>query len=271
VANSKNTQALKDSTEDRWPGVTVYTVGDDAHKQESSDHNNDDTPGVVASQSDTDKIPEVRATDTMIGKNFTAADAENLFVMLTTRPENQARLAYVIYNRRIRSHNDSPPWSGKAYTRTDPHTNHVHSSTLAAKDDVATPFNLGAAGMTTADTDGIKAILSGTGSGTLNTPNNLHVKLNKLSADIAAVLKVAEAAAGRSDGILGMDDVITTWSDVSPAGKETNELAKKLNSSTTNITLTPDQLDKIVAQVTAAVVTALKTGAFVFEELEAHA
>jgi hypothetical protein len=221
VANSKNAQALEDSTKARWPGVVVYDIGDKAHQGETSDHNPDDTPGVRAEQSDSDLLREVRATDTMIGPKFTKDDAADLFEMLTRRPENQARMSYVIYNRRIRSRKDG--WKDRAYTGSDPHTNHVHGSTWAGADNNSAPFNLGAkGGLMTKQDDALNAILTGEGSKTFGAANNLHVKLNE-------ILQNAKAASLRADALLNMADVITSWSGKNPTGVQINRLAAKLN------------------------------------------
>lgn len=143
MTNSRNCQALEDSTRAQWPGVVVYDIGDPAHATGVSDHNPDDTvlpQGGRAEQTDSDTKPEVRATDTMRGPRFSAADARDMFERLTRRPENQARLSYVIYNRRIRSRRYN--WQDRPYSGSDPHTDHVHTSTLAAQDNNARPFNL---------------------------------------------------------------------------------------------------------------------------------
>jgi hypothetical protein len=79
--------------------------------------------------------------------------------------------------------------------------------------------------MTTADTDGIKATLTGAGTGSLNVANNLHVKLNTIISGLAKVQKSADAAAERSGALMDMTDVTTSWSDVNPKGTQENKLA----------------------------------------------
>lgn len=97
---------------DANPGMTVYTIGDANHASTVSDHN-------------PDPDGSVDAADFMIRDGFTADDAERLFQQL--RASRDGRIKYVIYNRRIFSRTVSP-WSVRAYSGTDPHTNHVHVS-----------------------------------------------------------------------------------------------------------------------------------------------
>lgn len=137
---SKNMQVLTDQIKAKRPGVTIYGIGDDAHKAQVSGHNEDDTPGVRAEDQDADNIREHRAIDVMIGPNFSAADAQALYNDLTTIPENQKRLLYVIYNRHITS--ASRNWVERPYEGSNPHTDHDHISGEADDDDNETPWVL---------------------------------------------------------------------------------------------------------------------------------
>lgn len=99
----------------KHPGMTVFTIGDAEHQAETSDHN-PDTWGFVC------------AGDAMIGPHFTAADAEDLFDRLTAMIRaGDKRPAYAIYNRRIVS-STVHPGVVRAYTLSNPHTDHVHLS-----------------------------------------------------------------------------------------------------------------------------------------------
>lgn len=100
------------------PGVVIYTIGDQQHQQEVSDHNPDEWDFVCAA-------------DVMIGPHFTAADAEHLFVRL--RQIKDSRTAYAIYNRRIESRTVKP-WQVRKYKGDDPHTGHVHVSVVHGPD-----------------------------------------------------------------------------------------------------------------------------------------
>jgi hypothetical protein len=129
---ARNMAALRRNSLTKWPGMTIYTIGDTEHASGRSGHNPDDTvlpQGGTAELTDSDNDPEVRALDWMIGPHFTAADARSLVAALRD-PRSLVRLYYIIYNRRIyrRDGSDSP------YTASDPHTNHVHGSGWAGDD-----------------------------------------------------------------------------------------------------------------------------------------
>ena len=229
MTNSRSIQTLEDNGHAQFPGITIYDVGDEAHSKEVSGHNHDDKPGVKAEDQDSDSKPEVRALDFMIGAHFTKAQAAALFEALSRRPANQARLLYVIYNRRIRSRSDG--WVDRPYTGSNPHTDHVHGSGRAEDDENTKPWDIGPTpgGSVTKQDDALNAILTGEGSKTFGAPNALHVKLNGLSAKLDEVLKNATAASLRADGLLNMTDVTTSWSGTAPKGVQINRLAAKLN------------------------------------------
>lgn len=130
-----NMQALTNDTRARYSGVVIYGVGDDAHKLRVSDHNEDDTVGSKAAQSDADNIPEHRAIDIMLGTAFTKAEADAYVARLLADPEARARLVYIIWNGSIweRSHD----WVRRDYDGSDQHTDHVHVSGWAADDENA--------------------------------------------------------------------------------------------------------------------------------------
>lgn len=136
---SANMQVLTDQIKAKRPGVIVYGIGDDAHKLEVSGHNEDDTPGVRAEDQDADTKPEHRALDVMIGPHFSGEDAQALFNDLTTIPENQKRLLYVIFNRHIAS--ASRGWTLRPFDG-DPHTDHDHISGEADDDENTSPWIL---------------------------------------------------------------------------------------------------------------------------------
>lgn len=123
---STNMQAQTDQLKGRHPGIVIYGIGDEAHKDSPSGHNEDDTAGSKPEREDSDSNPEHRAIDVMIGPAFTAAEAEDLTQKLIRRPANQRRLIYVIYNRRIWQKKNG--WVEEHYGKSDPHTNHVHES-----------------------------------------------------------------------------------------------------------------------------------------------
>jgi len=130
---AKNMQALTEALQKQYPGVTIYGIGDAAHRLEVSDHNEDDTPGVRAEQSDSDNIPEHRAIDAMIGAKFTASEATKLVARVVADEASRRRLHYVIWNRHIWEADRG--WTQQPYNGDNPHTDHVHFSGLAANDD----------------------------------------------------------------------------------------------------------------------------------------
>ena len=137
---SKNMQVLTDEVKALHPGVVVYGIGDKAHQLETSDHNEDDTPGSNPEQTDADNIPEHRAIDVMIGPNFTKLDAEHFVASLVFSEKNRPRLRYVIWNGCIWSSRNN--FKESTYTGKNKHTDHVHVSGLAADDDNEASWNL---------------------------------------------------------------------------------------------------------------------------------
>lgn len=134
---AKNMQALTDDTKRRHPGVVIYGVGDDAHKLRYSDHNEDDTEGSKAPQSDADNVPEHRAIDVMLGPAFSKAQAYAYINDLLADPAALKRLKYIIFDGNIWSRSNG--WKRVDFDG-DPHTDHVHLSGDAADDENAAPW-----------------------------------------------------------------------------------------------------------------------------------
>lgn len=136
---AKNLQVLTAQVEAKHPGVVIYGIGDAAHKLETSDHNEDDTPGSKSEQTDADNNPEHRAIDVMIGSKFSKSDAVSLKNDLVTKPANKARLKYVILFDKIYSAKRDfaeAPYTGEYH-------NHVHVSGNAANDEDGSSWELG--------------------------------------------------------------------------------------------------------------------------------
>lgn len=129
-----NLQALTDDIKRRWPGVVIYGIGDAAHQDGVSDHNEDDMPARNAAQSDADTRPEHRAIDVMLGPNFSRADAYALVNALVRDPASQRRLYYIIWDGHIWSR--SWNWTQRVHSG-DPHRDHPHISGWAADDENA--------------------------------------------------------------------------------------------------------------------------------------
>jgi len=133
--NSRNTQALKDSMLDAYPGMTFYTFPDEAHMAGRSDHNWDDG-NLLTEQTDSDSKQEVRAGDMMIGPRFTKAQAYAVVALLIT--VNKARVYYVIFDGFI--------WHSKrgfrkeVFTGANKHHDHIHCSPLASEDENTSPW-----------------------------------------------------------------------------------------------------------------------------------
>lgn len=126
-----NMQSLTNDMKTRWPGMTIYGIGDDAHKLSTSDHNEDDTPGSKSEQWDSDNIPEHRAIDGMLTASFTEAEAEAFVQRLVADPASQRRLSYVIWKNGIWSRNYG--WQRQHYNGE--YHSHVHISGLASDDE----------------------------------------------------------------------------------------------------------------------------------------
>lgn len=102
-----NLDNLRRSVWTAWPGTVVGWIGDAAHQAECSDHN-------------PDGCNVVHAVDVMKAAGTEQAGA--VVNAAVGRPDIQ----YVIHNRTIWS--ASWGWGPRAYTGSDPHTDHVHVS-----------------------------------------------------------------------------------------------------------------------------------------------
>lgn len=132
-----NMVALTNDVKAEYPGVTVYGIGDDKHKLSVSDHNEDDTPGVKAAQTDADNVPEHRAIDVMLGSAFSREQAKALVLRMVADEASRARLFYVIFDHQIWRRNNN--WVPQA-KEDDPHEDHVHFSGWAADDENGAPW-----------------------------------------------------------------------------------------------------------------------------------
>ena len=131
-------QVLTDQIKARRPGVTIGGIGDEAHQEHTSGHNEDDTPGVKAEDQDADSKPEHRAIDVMVSGPFTHSDGDRLVKDLVTNPANRKRIIYVNWgNQQWHRRNNWIPIDNS----DDPH-NHVHVSGEADADENITPWNL---------------------------------------------------------------------------------------------------------------------------------
>src|SRR5688572_19753548 len=124
-------QALTNDFKARHPGVTVYGIGDDAHKLRISDHNEDDTAGSRAAQSDADTIPEHRAIDVMLGPALSESQLQAAINEILASQRLKARLKYINFKNWQWSR--SSGWV-RHDNSDDPHPTHAHFSGDAAND-----------------------------------------------------------------------------------------------------------------------------------------
>lgn len=102
------------------------SIGDKAHQQETSDHNDDETGSVPIH--DADHVDEVHAIDVtapITGVALTMEEAVQ-FLLSRCRSGTEDRLRYIIYNRRIWEASNG--WKQRAYTGASAHTEHAHFS-----------------------------------------------------------------------------------------------------------------------------------------------
>jgi hypothetical protein len=101
-------------------------IGDKAHEQSVSDHNDDETGNVPIR--DADSAHEVHAIDVDVDLNESDLTMEKVvqFLLGRCRSGAETRLRYIIFNRRIWS--ASSGWVQKTYTGASPHTEHAHFS-----------------------------------------------------------------------------------------------------------------------------------------------
>jgi hypothetical protein len=109
----------RDKASDGW-------IGDTAHQQETSDHNDDETGRVPIR--DADKVHEVHAIDVDDDLRESDLTMEKVvqFLLGRCRSGAETRLRYIIYNRRIWEASNG--WRQRAYTGPSPHTEHAHFS-----------------------------------------------------------------------------------------------------------------------------------------------
>lgn len=134
-------QTLTDELYARYPGMTIWGKGDEDHADGVSDHNEDDTPGVRAAQSDSDSKQEHRAIDAKLSAGFTRAEAHKVIQDIITRerakPTSQRKLRYINFETtQWHTRNNYAP----APNTNDPHPLHVHFSGEAAQDENTTQW-----------------------------------------------------------------------------------------------------------------------------------
>lgn len=149
-----------------WPTMTIFTIGDQTHQAECSDHN-PDARGIVHA------IDIMTETD----QSFDGA----VSVILPWLLSSTADLQYVIHDRKIWSRTNA--FIPKLYDGTDPHTNHIHVSgrhgTVGANAATCTGYDAAAEDATPEGIDIMTAEQLAT----------LVAEIRKLPGDIAVALE----------------------------------------------------------------------------------
>lgn len=144
--------AGRDRASDGW-------IGDRAHAQTSSDHNDDESGRVPIR--DADSKPEVHAVDVDkdLRRSGVTMAAIVAFVIARCRAGLEKRLRYVIFNRTIWS--ESTGWQARAYTGSNPHDKHAHFSGSydSAREADRRPWGVANFGEDTMDKADVKAAL----------------------------------------------------------------------------------------------------------------
>lgn len=103
-----NLDSRTESLKDAYPGITVWSIGDQSHQNNQSDHN-------------PDARDIVHALDVMTYSDTSRGEAVRDWCLAA--PDD---LEYVIFNRKIYSR--SSGFAARDYSGSDPHTDHVHVS-----------------------------------------------------------------------------------------------------------------------------------------------
>lgn len=172
---------LRNEVNSRWPNRSKISdgwIGDAAHSARTSDHNPDwDLKG--------SRRGVVRALDIT-----TKGVDVDLLLKHTT---NDARVNYVIYNRRIYQH--STGW--KKYNGPNPHTNHVHISirrTAASENQTFAWFGSAAPGPGNVETSTSAKLTSSANANSLQTTNSIvkYLDLKNRDSSFSARSKLAK-------------------------------------------------------------------------------
>lgn len=162
-------------------------IGDAAHQGERSGHNPDDTPGSLPEwDGDPDSTPEVRAIDVDKDLRNGATMQQLVDHIVGLRPWT---LRYVIYNRRIWEASNG--WASRAYTGSNPHTDHAHFSgayTQSADNDTTYNYRLEDIPMALTDDDKAwigRAIEQHVREGLVGSPNYRSRTRQQFEDDVA--------------------------------------------------------------------------------------
>lgn len=122
----KGLKTLSKQLRNMYPGITIWSLGDEDHQGRPSDHN----PEADGS---------VDAIDLKVGGAFTRAEADKLVAILVARRDK--RIAYIIWRGRIISSTVSP-WKWRDYDGSNPHNDHIHISVNDRHESDGSEWNL---------------------------------------------------------------------------------------------------------------------------------
>jgi hypothetical protein len=186
---------LVDNVDELAPGrsrASDGTIGDLAHQAEAtSDHNPHLYPALGP-------VPVVCAADIT---HDPAHGADTYAIAETMRQAADPRVGYIISNRRITG--PAHGWLWHAYAGTDPHTGHLHASTVhTALADNQAPWHITPEDTMTSKSDAILAAFAGgnehAADGTTIAPVTWEIRREQWQATITAALaadQVRDAAA----------------------------------------------------------------------------
>jgi hypothetical protein len=212
-------KALFNSFNQRFPHrakTSDGTIGDAAHSTTTSGHLPDDNyplpAGGRAEYNDSDGRHEVRAAD--VDKDLNdSVTMQQVCDAIRNDPDDRARLAYMIYNRRIASASTSPAWEWRPYSGSSAHTEHAHFSSKSSADTDASLFesilNIGGSPVTDAEMEElIERLLAwqitsqGFPNGAINVRDLLKQTYNTRIIAESAVTSIA-AVKVALDGLIG--------------------------------------------------------------------
>lgn len=110
---AKALDQLSKETRERWPGTTIWTVGDADHAGRPSDHNPDD-------HDDDPSTPAVVSAVDIVGRAIARAVWDHV------RRTRDPRVEYMIFDGLVTGHDHG--WQVKTYRGSNPHRTHVHVS-----------------------------------------------------------------------------------------------------------------------------------------------
>ena len=194
---------LRGELDARWPNrnrVSDGTIGDAAHAARTSDHN----PFII----DHNGVGVVRAFDITHDPTH-GPDGDWLADHLRGLGErSDARVRYVIWNRKIYNPSISPSW--RAYSGSNPHTRHVHLSVSLNRHsyDSTAPWGITTEELTVADVDKL-----------LKRLVHLDAHLHQIRDDVGAIDRRVRTVESRVPGNLAaeVDEVRRNVRDIALA------------------------------------------------------